>query len=141
MTKTETKDPRQFPRFSVDIQVSVSLGDRKLAARTRDISRSGLCLISDEEIPRDSEIAVKLVLTFAAGGFSEPLPLEGKVAWCTALFGSYQVGVMFVRVEGERARYLDMFVGLLDGSLAPEDPFGEEEDTDVPLDLDDPFRP
>ena len=45
----------------------------------------------------------------------------GRVAWCTALFGSYQIGVKFVKVDDDRARYLDMFVGFLDGTLAPGD--------------------
>ncbi len=136
------KDARQHRRFQADIQVSVTVGDRKLAARTRDISRSGLCLISTEEIAHESAIVVELVLTFAAGGVSEPLRLRGRTAWCTAMFGSFQVGVMFIDVNEERGRYLDMFMGLLDGTTNAEDPFdSSREDTDRHSDPDDPFRP
>ncbi|MEA2698745.1 MAG: PilZ domain [Myxococcales bacterium] len=136
------KDARQHRRFQADIQVSVTVGDRKLAARTRDISRSGLCLISKEQIAAEGDIAIELVLTFAAGGVSEPLLLRGRTAWCTAMFGSYQVGVMFIDVNQERARYLDMFMGLLDGTTNAEDPFENgREDTDRQSDPDDPFRP
>jgi hypothetical protein len=136
------QDARQHRRFQADIQVSVTVGDRKLAARTRDISRFGLCLISKEQIGPDGDIAIELVLTFAAGGVSEPLLLRGRIAWCTAMFGSYQVGVMFIDINQERARYLDMFMGLLDGTTNAEDPFeNSREDTDRQSDPDDPFRP
>jgi hypothetical protein len=58
------------------------------------------------------------------------------------MFGSYQVGVMFIDVNQERARYLDMFMGLLDGTTNAEDPFeNSREDTDRQSDPDDPFRP
>ena len=136
------KEARQHPRFQADIQVSVTVGDRKFPARTRDISRSGVCLISAQEIAHDANVAVELVLSFAAGGTSEPLRLSGRTAWCTAMFGSYQVGLMFVDVNEERARYLEMFMGLLDGTTHAEDPFeNEREDTDRRSDPDDPFRP
>jgi PilZ domain len=140
--KERQKENRQYPRFQADIQVSVTVGDRKLPARTRDISRSGVCLISTEEIAHDANIDVELILAFAAGGVSEPLRLAGRTAWCTAMFGSYQVGLMFVNVGYEQARYLEMFMGLLDGTTDAEDPFdNDREDTDRRSDPDDPFRP
>jgi hypothetical protein len=134
----QTNESRQFPRFNVDIQVSVSVGSQHYVARTRDISRSGLCLISLEAIPREMEIAIELVLTFGTDGMSEPLNVVGKVAWCTALFGAYQIGVMFVKVDEEQARYLDMFIGFLDGSLASGEFLHEEIPAKRP-DPDDPF--
>jgi PilZ domain len=131
---------RQHPRFSVDIQVSVSIADHELSARTRDISRAGLCLVSLEAIPREGDIAIELVLTFGEGGVSEPLHLFGKVVWCTALFGAFQIGVKFVQVSDEQARYLNMFIGFLDGSLSTDEGRHEEEDPVERLpDPDDPF--
>lgn len=140
---TTAKEARQFPRFAVDLQVAVSIGARRLSARTRDISRSGLCLVSAEQLPLDTEIRIELVLAFATGGFSEPLGVLGRVVWCTGLFGAYQVGVMYVQVDAERARHLEMFIGLIDGSLTPGQPLDDDDDevTDKPHDPDDPFRP
>jgi len=129
---------RQHPRFKVDIKVGVVVSDVKLAARTRDMSRAGLCLIADQPIASDTEISLELVLTFGEAGATEPLQLIGRVAWCTALFGSYQIGVKFVKLDSERERYLDMFVGFLDGTLAPGDAFSGEEEA-VGADPDDPF--
>ena len=137
MTKEYAKR-REHPRYNVDIQVTVIVGDSKLAARTRDMSRAGLCLIADQAIEGDTEISVDLVLTFGDAGATEPLKLFGRVAWCTALFGSYQIGVKFVKLDSDRARYLDMFVGFLDGTLAPGDAFYGEEEA-LAADPDDPF--
>jgi hypothetical protein len=129
---------REHPRFNVDIQVAVSVADAKFAARTRDMSRAGLCLVAEQPIAADTEISLELVLTFGETGTSEPLKVIGRVAWCTALFGSFQIGVKFVKVDDDLGRYLDMFVGFLDGTLAPGDVFSGEEEARA-ADPDDPF--
>ena len=130
---------REHPRFNVDIQVGVTVADAKFEARTRDMSKAGLCLIGDQPIPADTEISLELVLTFGEAGTSEPLKMIGRVAWCTALFGAYQIGGKFVKVDDDRARYLSMFVGFLDGTLAPDgDTFSGEEEARA-ADPDDPF--
>jgi hypothetical protein len=136
-----TASRRLHPRFNVDVEVSVSADDAKVVAHTRDISRSGLCLISTQELAREKEIGIELVLKFGEGGFSEPLNVVGRVVWCTKLFGQYQIGVMFVKVDDEQARNLHMFIGFLDGSLNAGELFGgDEETTDKPSDPDDPFN-
>jgi hypothetical protein len=130
---------REHPRFNVDIQVGVTVADAKFEARTRDMSKAGVCLIGDQPIPPDTEISLELVLTFGEAGTSEPLKMIGRVAWCTALFGAYQIGVKFVKVDDDRARYLSMFVGFLDGTLAPDgETFSGEEEARA-ADPDDPF--
>ena len=50
MTKIIPGQRREHPRFNVDIQVAVSVADAKFAARTRDMSRAGLCLIGEQPI-------------------------------------------------------------------------------------------
>ncbi len=143
MTEAARPSRRQHPRYNVDVQVEVSVANEKLDARTRDMSRAGLCLVTSQPIARDAEVSLELVLTFGEDGVSEPLKIDGRVAWCTALFGAYQVGVKFVKIDDERARYLDMFVGFLDGTLAPGGMQGDADDLGYPLqraaDPDDPF--
>jgi hypothetical protein len=130
---------RQHPRFTVDIKVLVRVASERFDARTRDISRAGVCLVADKPIDREAEISLELVLTFGDDGVSEPLPVTGKVAWCTALFGAYQIGVKFVKVDEEQGRYLDMFIGFLDGTLAPGELFPEDKESSRGADSDDPF--
>ena len=133
------KKRREHPRFNVDIQVGVSVADEKFAARTRDMSRAGVCLIGEQPIPADTEISLELVLAFGETGTSEPLKMIGRVAWCTALFGAYQIGVKFVKLDDDRARYLDMFLGFLDGTLAPDGGTFSGEEEALAADPDDPF--
>jgi hypothetical protein len=140
------KDPREttasrraHPRFAVDVQVAVSSDNKSVQAHTRDISRSGVCLVSSQDLAREKEIGLELVLTFGEGGLSEPLHLRGRVVWCTALFGRYQIGVKFLDADREQARNLDMFLGFLDGSLNAGELFSDEETTDKPSDPDDHF--
>jgi hypothetical protein len=129
---------RQHQRFSVDVQVGVTVANTKLEARTRDMSRAGVCLVAMQGIARETEIELELVLTFGEGGMSEPLKVFGKVAWSTALFGAYQIGVKFVKVDDDCGRYLDMFIGFLDGTLAPSGSYADD-DTLRRGDPDDPF--
>jgi hypothetical protein len=57
------------------------------------------------------------------------------------MFGHYQIGVMFVKVDQEQSRNLEMFIGFLDGSLNAGELFpSDEETTDKPSDPDDPFE-
>jgi hypothetical protein len=135
--RRDTRNTRKHPRYQVDLQVSASVGKERFIARTRDISRAGICLVGMRPLERDSEITLNLVLTFGTDGASEPLRLSGRVAWCTALFGAFQIGIKFVKVDDERARYLDMFVGFLDGTLAPG-PLGPDDD-EAKKDPGDPF--
>jgi hypothetical protein len=152
MTKTKTNDDagkprderettasrRLHPRFPVDIQVGVSSENQSVQAHTRDISRSGVCLVSTQGLAREKEIGLELVLTFGEGGLSEPLHLRGRVVWCTSMFGHYQIGVKFLESDHEQTRNLEMFLGFLDGSLNAGELF-DEETTDKPSDPDDPF--
>jgi hypothetical protein len=134
---------RQHPRYNVDVQVSVSVANENFEARTRDVSRAGLCLVAAAPISREVEVELEIVLTFGDDGMSEPLKILGRVAWCTALFGAYQIGVKFVKVDEERAKYLDMFIGFLDGTLAPGGLMSDGDDDraslEAVLDPDDPF--
>ncbi len=132
---------RQHPRYNVDVQVAVSVASQRFAAHTRDVSRAGLCLVAAEPIARETEVALQMVLTFGEQGTSEPLQILGRVAWCTKLFGAYQIGVKFVKVDEEREKYLDMFVGFLDGTLAPGGLNTASDDTWPPSALADPDDP
>jgi hypothetical protein len=138
MTTGKFPTRREHPRVSVELEVTVAIADVRFAARTRDMSRAGLCLIAEQPLTRDAEISLELVLKFGDEGASEPLKLVGRVAWCTALFGKYQIGVKFVKLDDELGRYLDMFVGFMDGTLGPGDVFGGEEAA-FTADPDDPF--
>jgi hypothetical protein len=149
-----TDELRRHPRFQVDVQATVHASDgRKLSARTRDLSRSGICLITGEALRSGEILHVELVLLIGARSESEPLPLRARVVWCTAIAGAFQIGAMFDRLSRREEGFLVMFLRYLDGSILPagaemesaevldEHPDDESEaEPSSPDDDDDPFR-
>ena len=145
---------RRHPRFQVDVQATVHASDgRKLSARTRDLSRSGICLIASEALRSGEILHVELVLLIGARSESEPLPLRARVVWCTAIAGAFQVGAMFDKLSRREQEFLVMFLRYLDGSIlpagaemesaeAPDErrPDKSNPETAPPDDQDDPFR-
>ena len=56
---------------------------KRIPARARDVSRTGVCLIIAEQTPAGSSVTVELVLSFGDQRFSAPLRLKTNVVWCT----------------------------------------------------------
>ena len=138
------RDSRREQRRSAEVNATVSIDGRGVAVRTRDVSRLGVCLISDTEIPRDTELKIQLVLSLGSDSMSEPLLVTGRSIWCTALFGKYQVGGLFVDIDSDRRRFLDLFMRFVDGDVNPvgHEPAASNGDRVPPAeDKDDPFRP
>jgi hypothetical protein len=145
---------RRHQRFPVDVQASVRTSKgRRLSARTRDLSRSGICLITSEALPSGENLLVELVLLIGARSESEPLPLGARVVWCTAIADAFQIGAMFHALSGKESGFLDMFLRYLDGTILPAGAEMEGDDSAdiiddddaepldaVPDDKDDPFQ-
>jgi hypothetical protein len=153
MMPDHSENLRRYPRFHVDVQARVRTMDgRELIARTRDLSRSGICLVMTEDLGPGSKLSIELVLLLGPTSSSEPLPLRARVVWCTAIAGAYQVGAMFDGVSAKESSFLDMFLRYLDGSILPagaemeaiedgqEASAGEADATPSPDVKDDPFR-
>jgi hypothetical protein len=137
------EDTRRHKRFAVDVEAVVHAVVGNFAARTRDLSRSGICLITSSALKGNEWLVIELVLAFGENTFSEPLRLDARVVWCTPIGSSFQVGAMFNSLSEENADFLDMFLRYLDGSMTPRGQAADEdEDRDPPPDVkDDPFRP
>jgi hypothetical protein len=146
-----TDDLRRHPRFSVDVQANVRTADgRKLPARTRDLSRSGICLITTNALAQREELLIDLILLIGSSSASEPLPLRARVVWCTPISQAFQVGAMFEKLTRTEQSFLDMFLRYLDGTILPsgavvaslDDPSeaGTNPADNSPEIKDDPFR-
>ncbi len=148
-----TEDLRRFPRVTVDVQANVQTVDgRKLIARTRDLSRSGICLVTTAALASGEKLRIELVLLLGSGSSSEPLALQARVVWCTAIAGAFQVGAAFDGLTGKESAFLEMFLRYLDGSILPAGAEMEvliEEEEEPPSESaapspdakDDPFKP
>ena len=153
MTTGSNHELRRYPRFHIDVEASVHTSDgRKLLARTRDLSRSGICLIASDSLGTGERLSIELVLLLGPTSSSEPLPLRARVVWCTSISGAFQVGAMFDKLSVKEAAFLDMFLRYLDGSILPAgaemESFDDEQEqieegddgTPSPDIKDDPFR-
>ncbi len=139
-------DGRRHKRFSVEVEAVVRDGaGRIVRARTRDVSQTGICLISTDPVTTSDLLQVELVLSFGDDAYSEPLNLASRVVWCTRIGTSYQVGAMFESVTDEQDNFLEMFLQFLDGTLAPKgvEGYPEPAEDDGPQsaeDKDNPFK-
>lgn len=139
---------RRHPRFTVDVQANVRTNDgRKLPARTRDLSRSGICLITTHLLAPRDELLIDLILLIGTASTSEPLPLRARVVWCTPISQAFQIGAMFEKLSKKEQSFLEMFLRYLDGSILPAGAEMETVDAaevaareTAPEIKDDPFR-
>jgi PilZ domain-containing protein len=105
---------RAHPRYALEVDAQVRLKDQVLPARTKDVSRGGLCFTGETPIPAGSDVEVSLALVFDEHTFSEPLVLRARVVWCTTLDETrHQVGTAFVNLTSEQRAYLDLFLRYL----------------------------
>ena len=124
MTQTGTI-PRRHRRYAVDVEATLGIGGIRVRARTRDISRTGICLISTEPVVPGTLAPLELVLAFGEDSYSEPLSLSARIVWCTELGGSFQVGAMFDDVTDQQDGFLEMFLQYLGDSLSPDGDHGD----------------
>jgi hypothetical protein len=134
---SELKETRREPRFTVDVEAVVhTVAGHPLSARTRDLSKSGICLIMPAALPRGERLIIELALAFSENAFSEPLHLDARVVWCTSIADAFQIGAMFVDLSDEHSDFLEMFLRYLHGGGQ-----GDEDDGEQSPDVkDDPFR-
>jgi hypothetical protein len=123
------EERRQHPRYSVEIEARVVADGAEFLARTRDLSRSGMCFVTKEFMSIGLPVVIEAALKFSANAVSEALPLNARVMWCTALHDGYQVGVAFGRLPAQTAEYLDLFLKYLKGEIdvATGQPVMDEE--------------
>jgi hypothetical protein len=106
---------RAHPRFALEIETEIRRGPsaKPLPARTRDVSRGGLCLTASEPLPLGSEVDLQMALVFDEDTVSEPLLVRARVVWCTRLADKHQIGASFVALTTEQRNYLEMFLRYL----------------------------
>jgi len=105
------EEKRRHPRVALDIQVS---GAGTMIAHTRDVSKSGICLIGEEGLP-EGKI---LNLQFSLPGDEETIHAFGKVMWSRKA-GDYhhETGVEFWQIDDEaREKLLRFLAQRLDGN-------------------------
>jgi hypothetical protein len=126
---------RQYPRYALEAEVVVHHEGAPMArGRTANVSRGGLCANVAGPLPRGTAVEVELALVFENEQFSEPLVVPARVVWCTQIGGGWQLGMSFLALGPDRARYLELFLRFLsDGQAALDGDHGDGDGDDDPF--------
>ena len=108
------------------------LKGKRYEGRTHNVSRGGLCANLTDALPAGSDVEISMVLVFDDDLQSEALVLPARVAWCTTVDDTYQVGIAFRPLDAKRVEYLNLFLRYLDDHRT------EKRPRDIPID--DRFR-
>lgn len=85
------------------------------AARTINVSASGLCLVAPEPVPPDTHLALEVGLE----GEASPVMAIGRVVWCDQDAGSYRIGICFTWLREEDREALDVIADFVESRLRP----------------------
>lgn len=113
-----TSDARAHPRYAMELDAEIRFEGTTIPARSRDVSRGGLCFDTATPIPPGKDVSLNMALVFDEETFSEPLQVRARVVWCTPLGPRFQVGASFVGLTAEARTYLEMFLRYLKEGLA-----------------------
>ena len=109
---------RRHRRFAVEMAAEVVTDGGRFSARTRDLSRGGICFLLFAPLEVGSTFTAELSLVLG-DNVSEPLVLSGRVAWCTAVEDGYQIGAAFLALDKTSGDYLNTFLRLLAEGVDP----------------------
>ena len=115
---------RQFPRYAVAANVELHHAAGLAQGRTRNVSRGGLCAVSQGSVSTGTEVEARISLVFKDGAVSEPLLLPMRVVWCTtmgtAAGSEFQIGCAFLQLTPDQRQYLEVFLRYLEEGSAGE---------------------
>lgn len=114
-----TNGRRRHRRFAVEMAAEVVTDGGRFSARTRDLSRGGICFLLFASLEVSSTFTAELSLVLGDNALSEPLVLSGKVVWCTAVEEGYQIGATFLALDKTTGDYLNTFLRLLAEGVDP----------------------
>jgi PilZ domain len=111
-----TQNKRQDARFEVEVAAEIYTQESVLAANTRNLSNTGVCVDIDQGLVEGSIVGISLFLT--SDGIEdpdvEPLNLKADVIWCSEREDSgFSAGARFKDIEGENSSALVQFLSAL----------------------------
>jgi uncharacterized protein (TIGR02266 family) len=101
-------------RVPADFRVDIATGKGKISGWAKDISRGGVFVYTDQDLPREAEIDLELHLPES----DEPETIPGRVAWLRGSGPGSGIGVQFLfRTPIKRAR-ISTLVKQIEGRLS-----------------------
>ena len=110
-------EQRKAVRYAVDVAAEVYLPGTVLAARTRNLSSTGVCLDVAQALAEGMTVGVSLF--FTADGIedpdAEPLNVRAQVIWCSEREDAgFSAGARFEGVTDPKAALIADFLAALD---------------------------
>ena len=96
-------DKRDMARVSDACRVAYrsidgsSPAERKIAARTLNLSASGVCLVAEDALQPDRHVALEMILSDR----DAPVVAVGRVVWCDRDGDQFRIGVCFTWLREE----------------------------------------
>ena len=104
---------RRHPRVAVDCPVTLSLAEGEHPARLRDVSRAGLCLFLDRQVPEMTILGLSLELPATAGADVVSIEARGVVVRCRPLspgIDHYEIAVFLNDIDEENRAALEGYL-------------------------------
>ena len=111
------QENRRAVRYEVDVSAELRMDRRVLAARTKNLSETGVCLVTLDPLAEGSSFDLSLFLT--VDGIEDPdsPPLEVGVSIIWASPGNdddHLAGCHFSDLNGEKVKILQAFLSQLE---------------------------
>jgi PilZ domain-containing protein len=91
---------RAHPRAKASLPVTIGAADRRIAARVRDLSRSGISFFAPTPFKEMTAVKVDLELP---GAKPTQVRADGAVVRCLKMDGEYEVAIFFTAIgDGDR---------------------------------------
>ncbi len=105
---------RRFRRINYKVDIEILLTkDKTELSRTIDISKGGICFMSETPLNKDSQIDIKLKLSTK----KTPLYIKGRVAWIKSeevtqkdSSNKYRVGLEFTNLKNKDKKIISQFL-------------------------------
>jgi hypothetical protein len=109
------RDPRVAERCRVSYRILREgvAEARTTAARTVNLSASGVCLEGGARLERDQNLALEIFLP----GIVKPVLAMGRVVWCDGSEGGYRSGIAFAWMRDEDRKALGALAEFLQSRL------------------------
>jgi len=108
------QENRRAFRYPVDVAAEVLVGKRVVPVRTKNLSETGVCLVSRQPLPEGETVSLNLFLT--VDGIEDPdappLDVGASIIWASpGNQDDHIAGCHFADLDGEKVRILQMFLG------------------------------
>jgi c-di-GMP-binding flagellar brake protein YcgR len=96
--------------FNLDVVYDISRHQRWTNSRSKDLSEGGICLITGEAVPVDTEIELR----FYTPDSNRPVFIGGKVVWNGKFSDGknslYENGIRFLDIEESEIGFIKKFI-------------------------------